>query len=94
MIAEEEKLPTVIKPAVLLDARGLICPLPVLKARKKLLAMPSGDVLQVMATDAAAVADFALFCEETGHGLLSVTQEGGVFVFQLRRASLPVEKKS
>jgi len=93
MIAEEGKMPAVVKPAALLDARGLICPLPVLKARKKLLAMPAGDVLQVMATDAAAVTDFALFCEETGHGLLSVTQDGGVFVFQLRRANLSAEKK-
>lgn len=92
MIAEEEKMPTVHKPAVLLDARGLICPLPVLKARKKLLSMTAGDILQIMATDAAAVADFALFCEETGHGLLSVTQENGTFVFQLRRATMAAEE--
>lgn len=94
MIAEEEKMPVVHKPAVLLDARGLICPLPVLKARKKLLSMTAGDILQVMATDAAAVADFALFCEETGHGLLSVTQDDGIFVFQLRRANIPAEKNA
>jgi tRNA 2-thiouridine synthesizing protein A len=95
MIAEDANLmPSVLRPDALLDARGLICPLPVLKARKKLLGMQAGDILQVMATDAAAVADFALFCEETGHHLLSVTQDGGVFVFQLRRARLAVEKTS
>jgi len=84
MTAEEEKTLSLTKPAALLDARGLICPLPVLKARKKLMTVAAGDVLQVTATDAHAVADFALFCEETGHSLVSVTQEDGVFVFQLR----------
>jgi tRNA 2-thiouridine synthesizing protein A len=92
MITEKEKMPTVTRPNVLLDACGLICPLPVLKARKKLLSMGAGDILQIRATDARAVADFALFCDETGHSLLSVTQEGGVFVFQLRRARLMAEE--
>lgn len=88
MICENEALRPVMRPSALIDARGLICPLPVLKARKKLLSLQAGDILQVTATDAAAVADFALFCEETGHRLLSVTQESGVFVFQLRCGSL------
>lgn len=92
MICEKETVQTVMRPTALLDARGLICPLPVLKARKKLLSLAAGDILQIMATDAAAVADFALFCEDTGHTLLSVTQESGVFVFQLRRATLAAEE--
>lgn len=59
-----------------LDARGLICPLPVLKARKILLQLQSGDILRVQVTDKAAPKDFKLFCEETGHVLKSVREQG------------------
>lgn len=55
-----------------LDARGLICPLPVLKARKVLLSMQKGEVLAVTVTDTNAPGDFKLFCAEAGHALLSV----------------------
>jgi tRNA 2-thiouridine synthesizing protein A len=55
-----------------LDARGLICPLPVLKARKILLNLAAGDILRVAVTDATAPDDFALFCRESGHVLMSV----------------------
>ena len=55
----------------LLDARGLICPLPVLRARKVLMGMPAGAVLDVQTTDPAAPADFEAFCEATGHRLLA-----------------------
>jgi tRNA 2-thiouridine synthesizing protein A len=59
-----------------LDARGLICPLPVLKARKILLRLAPGDVLTVSVTDAYAPKDFALFCAESGHILKSVESNG------------------
>ena len=59
-----------------LDARGLICPLPVLKARKVLLKLPAGDTLRVQVTDRAAPKDFELFCTETGHILQSVQEQG------------------
>ena len=59
-----------------LDARGLICPLPVLKARKVLLALCAGDILRVRVTDKSAPRDFRLFCAETGHVLKSVEDEG------------------
>ncbi len=59
-----------------LDARGLICPLPVLKARKVLLRLPAGDILRVRVTDKAAPHDFRLFCAETGHALQSVEDQG------------------
>ncbi len=62
----------------LLDARGLICPLPVLKARKKLLAMNPGDILVVSVTDAQAPKDFALFCAEAGHKLLGILDKNDV----------------
>lgn len=56
-----------------LDARGLVCPLPVLRARKILLTLPPGAVLTVSVTDAYAPKDFALFCAEAGHVLKSVS---------------------
>ena len=58
-----------------LDARGLLCPLPVLKARKRLQALMSGQVLRVAADDPAAIIDVPHFCNEAGHDLLD-TQDG------------------
>lgn len=60
----------------LLDARGLICPLPVLKARKRLMALPPGGTLRVLVTGAQAPQDFQLFCAESGHSLSSVADRG------------------
>ena len=59
-----------------LDARGLICPLPVLRARKALSALSAGDILRVRVTDKTAPKDFRLFCAETGHILKSVRDDG------------------
>jgi TusA-related sulfurtransferase len=59
-----------------LDARGLICPLPVLKARKVLMGLNAGDTLRVTVTDKSAPKDFRLFCAETGHVLKSVEDNG------------------
>ncbi|GGA22794.1 hypothetical protein GCM10011498_24470 [Amylibacter cionae] len=58
-----------------LDATGLLCPLPVLKARKRLLALQSGQVLKVCADDPAAVIDMPHFCAEQGHDLVASTEE-------------------
>ena len=69
----------------LLDARGLSCPLPVLKARKRLLALPPGGRLRVLATDPKAPADFRLFCGEAGHRLLEERADGTDFVFVIAR---------
>jgi tRNA 2-thiouridine synthesizing protein A len=69
-----------------LDARGLSCPLPVLKARKRLMAMAPGARLRVLATDPKAPGDFRLYCEESGHRLLEEAQEGDAFVLVLERA--------
>ena len=57
-----------------LDARGLLCPLPVLKARKRLGALPPGALLRVLADDPAALIDFPHFCAEQGHELLSIDE--------------------
>lgn len=56
-----------------LDARGLLCPLPVLKARKRLMALAPGQVLRVLADDPAALVDIPHFCAEQGHVLLEQT---------------------
>ncbi|MEM1398706.1 MAG: sulfurtransferase TusA family protein [Pseudomonadota bacterium] len=60
-----------------IDARDLICPLPVLKARKALKKLDIGQVLEVLATDPAANEDFKAFCEATDHTLMSVTALDG-----------------
>ncbi len=69
-----------------LDARGLLCPLPVLKARKRLGAMRTGQVLRMRADDPAAVVDVPHFCREAGHALLEMKTEGAVLIFFIRRA--------
>lgn len=68
-----------------LDAKGLNCPLPILKAKKALAALPPGGTLEVLATDPGAVKDFAAFSRTTGHELLEQSTEGSVFRFILRR---------
>lgn len=68
-----------------LDAKGLLCPLPVLRARKAIKAMAIGDVLVVEATDAGAPRDFQAFCEATGNALLSSTDSDGVFRLEIER---------
>jgi tRNA 2-thiouridine synthesizing protein A len=62
----------------ILDAKGLICPLPALKVRKKLLTLPAGDILRVQVTDKTAPKDLGLFCQETGHTLYSTREQDGV----------------
>ncbi|MCX7646310.1 MAG: sulfurtransferase TusA family protein [Rhodobacteraceae bacterium] len=69
-----------------LDARGLLCPLPVLKARKRLRAMAPGQVLRLLASDPAAVVDVPHFCAEAGHALLATAEEAGAQVYLIRRA--------
>lgn len=68
-----------------LDVRQLACPLPILRAKKSLSTMGAGQVLKVVATDKGAPKDFADFCSKTGNELLSSTEQGGEFVFLIRR---------
>ncbi len=70
---------------VILDAKGLKCPLPVLKARKAMREVPAGGVLRVIATDPGAVKDFEHFCKTTGHQLLDSREEGGALVFEIQK---------
>jgi tRNA 2-thiouridine synthesizing protein A len=69
-----------------LDCEGLLCPLPVLRARKRLLAMVPGQVLALRATDKMALIDVPHFCAQAGHDLLSVQTIGAVTTFTIRRA--------
>ena len=69
----------------MLDAKGLLCPLPVLKARRALRQVPAGELLEVLATDPGAVEDFKSFCEVTGHELVASTEADGVFHFKIRK---------
>lgn len=68
-----------------LDARGLNCPLPILKAKKALAELNSGDVLRVLATDPGSVRDFQAFARQTGNTLLKHSADGLEFVFFLQR---------
>lgn len=68
-----------------LDARGLACPLPVLRANRALRDMAPGARLRVLTTDRASVTDMRAFCRETGHELTGFSQEAGVYSFAIRR---------
>lgn len=70
------------------DAAGLLCPLPVLKARKRLLTMTPGQVVRVLATDPASVIDMPHFCNQSGDTLLSAEDDGAVRVFLIRKGSV------
>lgn len=69
-----------------LDARGLNCPLPILRTRKSLNALQSGETLKVVATDPGSLKDMAAFCTQTGHALLSSRQQGDDYEFLIRKA--------
>ena len=69
-----------------LDASGLNCPLPILRAKKTLGGMGAGQVLRIVATDPGSVKDFEAFAKQTGNTLLSSGEEGGKFVFLIKKA--------
>lgn len=68
-----------------LDARGLNCPLPILRAKKALNGLQPGEMLRVRATDPGSVKDFAAFCSQTGNELVSSEQNSGEYIFQIRK---------
>ena len=68
-----------------LDARGLNCPLPILRAKKSLTDMQSGQVLKIMATDPGSVKDFQAFAKQTGNELLSSAEANKEYTFFLKR---------
>jgi len=70
---------------VKLDAKGLNCPLPILKAKKTLNGMEAGQVLEVLSTDPGSVADFDSFCRTTGNELLESGQGDGLFTYYIKK---------
>ena len=67
-----------------LDLTGLKCPLPILRTKKALATLDSGAIITVLATDAGSPADFAAFCQHTGHELLESSEDNGVFTLVLK----------
>ncbi len=69
-----------------LDASGLNCPLPILRAKKALAALEANQTLRIIATDPGSVKDFEAFCKQTGNELISSGEEGGKFVFMIKKS--------
>ena len=72
---------------VTLDAKGLNCPLPILKAKKAMKDVPAGGTLEVLSTDPGSVADFEAFCKTTGNELVETGQDGDVYRFVIKNAA-------
>ena len=70
-----------------LDAKGLNCPLPILKARKALKEVPDGGTLEIIATDPGSVADFQAFCRQTGNELVESSQDGDIYRFLIKKSA-------
>ena len=68
-----------------LDTRGMNCPLPILKTKKALAELASGQVLKVVSTDAGSVKDMAAFANQTGNTLVSSSEEKGEYVFMMKK---------
>jgi tRNA 2-thiouridine synthesizing protein A len=69
-----------------LDAKGLNCPLPILRAKKTLAGMAAGQTLEILATDPGSIKDFEAFCRTTGHTLVEQENDGKIFRFVIRKA--------
>ncbi len=69
-----------------LDTKGLNCPLPILKAKKAIAQMQTGQTLEVLSTDPGSVKDFEALSRQTGHQLLESSQNNGIYVFLLEKA--------
>jgi tRNA 2-thiouridine synthesizing protein A len=69
-----------------LDAKGLNCPLPILRAKKTLAGMESGDTLHIEATDPGSIKDFEAFCNQTGHHLEKSGCQNGAFIFDIKKS--------
>jgi tRNA 2-thiouridine synthesizing protein A len=70
-----------------LDAKGLNCPLPILKARKALKDVPDDGTLEILATDPGSVADFEAFCRQTGNELLEHSEDDGIYRFLIKKVA-------
>lgn len=68
-----------------LDAKGLLCPMPLLKAKRALNAMNAGECLRILATDQGSVRDFQVFAEQSGHRLLDSKESGGIYIHLIQK---------
>jgi len=71
----------------LLDTKGMNCPLPILKAKKAMKGLGSGETLQVESTDPGSVKDFEAFCRSTGNELLESAEDNGVFTYLIKKGA-------
>lgn len=69
-----------------IDALGLLCPLPVLRLRKRMQPLAPGALVQLVADDPAAIVDVPHFCQESGHDFLGMSEADGQLMFKLRKA--------
>jgi tRNA 2-thiouridine synthesizing protein A len=74
----------IYQPTLLVDARGLTCPMPIVRTAQAMKALNAGDVVEVTATDPGSVRDFAAWARTTGHPLLESSTDGSVYRFVLR----------
>ncbi len=74
-----------IEVAQKVDARGLNCPLPILRTKKAIAALQDGEVLEMTSTDPGSLKDIESFCSQTGNELVSSNQSGGDFIFYIRK---------
>jgi TusA-related sulfurtransferase len=74
-----------ITPNKVLDARGLQCPMPVVKTSQEIKSISVDEILQVLATDPGSIADITAWCKSTGNELLNMGKDDGVFVFNIKR---------
>jgi TusA-related sulfurtransferase len=75
-----------MRPTRILDARGLLCPMPIVRASREIALVPAGQVLKVLATDRGAIADFPAWADDTGHRLVSWHQDAdGTLVFFIEK---------
>ncbi|MGB5333057.1 MAG: sulfurtransferase TusA family protein [Woeseiaceae bacterium] len=70
-----------------LDAKGMNCPLPILKAKKALKDVPTDGTLEILATDPGSVADFEAFCRQTGNELMEHSEDGGIYRFLIKKSA-------
>ncbi len=85
MIEMNETEPT--DPDLVLDLKGLVCPIPVVKIAGAIKQVDFGGIVEAEATDPGVMADIPAWCRSTGHDLLGIDRNGGTFVFRVKRAS-------
>jgi len=68
-----------------LDARGLNCPLPILRTKKAINGLASGEILKVIATDPGSIKDMEAFCKQTGNEMVSTSETGGEYTFMIKK---------